>query len=147
MPGRVTERAPVRATTARARTRARARGGTRPLPRRSVRTRAERSSRTDPRGRRIRPAPVSLHSVMRDPFPIVPNLGCGIGLRRDHYGYVLEHWPAVDWFEIISENFMVAGGRPLWVLDQVRERYPIVMHGVSMSIGTTDPLDYGYLAE
>jgi uncharacterized protein (UPF0276 family) len=74
-----------------------------------------------------------------------PNLGCGIGLRREHYGHVLEHWPAVEWFEIISENFMVPGGRPLWVLDQVRERYPIVMHGVSMSIGTTDPLNFEYL--
>jgi len=76
-----------------------------------------------------------------------PDLGCGIGLRREHYGHVLEHWPAVDWFEIISENFMVPGGRPLWVLDQVRERYPIVMHGVSLSIGSTDPLNYEYLAE
>ena len=76
-----------------------------------------------------------------------PRLGCGLGLRRDHYGYILEHWPAVDWFEIISENFMVQGGRPLWVLDQVRERYRLVMHGVSLSIGTTDPLNYEYLAE
>jgi uncharacterized protein len=78
---------------------------------------------------------------------LFPRLGCGIGLRRDHYGYVLEHWPAIDWFEIISENFMVPGGRPLWVLDQVRERYPIVMHGVSMSIGSTDPLNLGYLRD
>jgi len=76
-----------------------------------------------------------------------PDLGCGVGLRREHYGYVLEHRPAIDWFEIISENFMVPGGRPLWVLDQVRERYPIVMHGVSLSIGSIDPLSYDYLAE
>ncbi|MBI2962740.1 MAG: DUF692 domain-containing protein [Deltaproteobacteria bacterium] len=74
-----------------------------------------------------------------------PRLGCGIGLRREHYAYILEHWPALDWFEIISENFLVPGGRPLWVLDQVRERYSIVMHGVSMSIGSSDPLDFGYL--
>src|SRR5882724_10386973 len=84
-------------------------------------------------------------TVVRDSS--FPRLGCGIGLRREHYGYILEHWPSVDWFEIISENFMVPGGRPLWTLDQVRERYPLVMHGVSLSIGTTDPLDYQYLAE
>jgi uncharacterized protein len=72
-------------------------------------------------------------------------LGCGIGLRREHYSYVLEHWPALDWFEIISENFMVRGGRPLYVLDRVCERYPVVMHGVSLSIGTTDPLNFDYL--
>lgn len=74
-----------------------------------------------------------------------PRLGCGIGLRRDHYAYILEHWPALDWFEILSENFMVPGGRPLWLLDQVCERYPVAMHGVSMSIGSTDPLDFDYL--
>ena len=75
-----------------------------------------------------------------------PRLGCGLGLRREHYGYVLEHWPSLDWFEITSENFMVPGGRPLYVLDRVRERYPIVMHGVSLSIGTSDPLDFEYLS-
>src|SRR6266481_2335906 len=74
-----------------------------------------------------------------------PALGCGVGLRREHYGAILEHWPALDWFEITSENFMVPGGRPLYVLDRVRERYPIVMHGVSLSIGTSDPLDFEYL--
>ena len=82
-----------------------------------------------------------------DRNPPFPRLGCGIGLRREHYEYVLDHWPSVDWFEIISENFMVPGGRPLWTLDQVCERYPLVMHGVSLSIGTTDPLDFEYLAE
>jgi len=74
-----------------------------------------------------------------------PRLGCGIGLRREHYGYILEHWPALDWFEIISENFMVPGGRPLYVLDRVVERYRVVMHGVSLSIGSTDPLNLEYL--
>ena len=76
-----------------------------------------------------------------------PRLGCGIGLRREHYGYVLENWPALDWFEIISENFMVPGGRPLYVLDRMRERYRVVMHGVSLSIGSTDPLNVDYLHE
>mgnify|MGYP003344771811 CR=1 FL=1 len=54
--------------------------------------------------------------------------------------------PAVDWFEVISENFMDSAGRPRWVLDQIAERYPMVMHGVSLSIGSTDRLDFGYLA-
>jgi uncharacterized protein len=73
------------------------------------------------------------------------HLGLGVGLRTIHFGYILEHWPAVDWFEIISENFMDSRGRPRWVLEQVAERYPVVMHGVSMSIGSTDPLDFDYL--
>jgi uncharacterized protein (UPF0276 family) len=77
----------------------------------------------------------------------LPDLGIGLGLRTVHYAHILEHWPAVDWFEIISENFMQTEGRPLSVLDQVAERYPIVMHGVSMSIGSTDPLDMDYLRE
>lgn len=76
-----------------------------------------------------------------------PRLGCGIGLRTKHYAYVLEHRPAVDWFEVISENFMVRGGKPLDVLDRVREHYPVVMHGVSLSIGSADPLSADYLRE
>ncbi len=73
------------------------------------------------------------------------SLGLGVGLRSVHYGYVLEHWPDVGWFEIISENFMRSQGRPRYVLDRIRERYPVVMHGVSLSIGSTDPLDREYL--
>lgn len=73
------------------------------------------------------------------------NLGLGVGLRSVHFPYILSHWPAVDWFEIISENFIDSQGRPRYVLDQVAERYPVVMHGVSMSIGSTDPLDFDYL--
>ncbi len=75
----------------------------------------------------------------------LPDLGIGVGLRTVHFAHVLEKRPAVDWFEIISENFMDTGGRPIWVLDQIAERYPIVMHGVSLSIGSTDPLDLTYL--
>src|ERR1700675_4536691 len=75
----------------------------------------------------------------------LPNLGLGVGLRSVHFPYILENWPAVDWFEIISENFMDSAGRPRYVLDQIAERYPIVMHGVSLSIGSTDPLDFEYL--
>ena|ERR1022692_1356121 len=76
-----------------------------------------------------------------------PFLGFGVGLRRDHYVHIIETHPKVDWFEILSENFMVAGGRPLEVLDQVKEHYPLVMHGVSMSIGSTDPIRTDYLCE
>ena len=76
-----------------------------------------------------------------------PDLGLGVGLRTVHFNHILENWPKVDWFEIMSENFMDTEGRPLYVLDQITERYPIVMHGVSMSIGSTDPIDFDYLAK
>jgi uncharacterized protein len=74
------------------------------------------------------------------------NLGLGVGLRTTHFPYILAHNPAVDWFEIISENFMDSQGRPRYILEQIAERYPIVMHGVSLSIGSTDPLNFDYLA-
>jgi uncharacterized protein (UPF0276 family) len=74
-----------------------------------------------------------------------PDLGIGIGLRTVHFPHILEHQPQIDWFEVLSENFMDTGGRPLYVLDQVAERYPVALHGVSMSIGSTDPLDLEYL--
>ena len=75
------------------------------------------------------------------------NLGVGLGLRTAHYSHILSERPKVDWFEIISENFLETEGRPLEVLDQIAEHYPIVMHGVSLSIGSTDPLDRGYLKQ
>ena len=74
-----------------------------------------------------------------------PDLGLGLGLRSLHFMHILEHWPKVDWFEIISENFMDSQGRPRHVLGQIAARYPIVMHGVSLSIGSTDPLNMDYL--
>ena len=77
----------------------------------------------------------------------LPYLGHGVGLRTQHYATVLEEAPRVDWFECISENFMVEGGNPRRVLRQVRERYPVVLHGVSLSIGSVDPLDPTYLDE
>jgi len=76
-----------------------------------------------------------------------PHLGLGVGLRTVHFPYILQHRPNVDWFEIISENFMDSQGRPRYVLEQLAEQYPIVMHGVSLSIGSTDPLDFEYLAK
>lgn len=75
----------------------------------------------------------------------LPHLGLGVGLRSVHFSYLLQQWPEVDWFEVISENFMDSGGRPRSVLDQLADRYPIVMHGVSLSIGSTDPLNFEYL--
>jgi len=75
-----------------------------------------------------------------------PYLGYGLGLRKEHYKTILDERPAVDWFEILSENYMVDGGKPLYYLDRIREQYPLVMHGVSLSIGGTDPLDQDYLA-
>lgn len=74
-----------------------------------------------------------------------PNLGLGVGLRTVHFGHILEKKPAVDWFEIVTENFLDTGGRPAWVLDRIAERHRLVLHGVSMSVGSTDPLDLGYL--
>ncbi len=76
-----------------------------------------------------------------------PDLGLGVGLRTVHYPHILEKKPEVDFFEILSENYMDTGGRPSWVLDQVAERYPIVMHGVSMSIGSVDPLNFDHLTK
>ena len=76
-----------------------------------------------------------------------PFLGFGLGLRAQHYAEILEGNPAVDWFEVISENYMIPGGQPLRILDKIRERYPVVMHGVSLSIASTSPLDLDYLRD
>ncbi len=73
------------------------------------------------------------------------SLGFGLGLRTPHYEDILANRPAVDWFEIISENYMVEGGKPLHFLDRIRADYPMVMHGVSLSVGSTAPLDQAYL--
>ncbi len=76
----------------------------------------------------------------------LPYLGYGLGLRAKHYPYILEHLPKeVQWFEIITENFIETDGRPKRVLGQVAAHYPMVMHGVSLSIGSTDPLNRDYL--
>jgi len=75
----------------------------------------------------------------------LPYLGFGLGLRVDHYETLIDEPGKVEWLEIVSENYLVPGGRPLRWLERFRERFPLVMHGVSMSIGGTDPLDMGYL--
>ncbi len=74
-----------------------------------------------------------------------PYLGFGLGLRPKHYRDILDGNPQVDWFEVISENYMIGGGQPLAILDQIAERYPVVMHGVSLSIASTAPFDEEYL--
>lgn len=74
-----------------------------------------------------------------------PALGYGLGLRVDHYEEILDNHPRIDWFEAMSENYMIPGGRPLHNLRRIRERYPVVMHGVSLSIGSSDPLNRDYL--
>lgn len=73
------------------------------------------------------------------------NLGLGVGLRNKHFNYLLHHPPQVDWFEIISENFMDDFGYARHILMHVRKDVPVVMHGVSMSIGSSDPLNFVYL--
>ncbi len=77
----------------------------------------------------------------------LPYLGFGLGLRTEHYHPILETSPKVDWFEILSENYMIPGGKPLYFLDKIRENYPCVMHGVSLSIGSTAPIDKAYLRD
>ena len=76
----------------------------------------------------------------------LPRLGLGLGLRNVHFEDILSGRPAVDWFEAISENFMDSGGRPRAVIRAVAEHYPLALHGVSLSIGSADPLDRDYLA-
>ena len=73
--------------------------------------------------------------------------GLGLGLRPQHYEAILESADGIDWLEVITENYLVPGGKPLHFLERFRERFPLVMHGVSLSIGSTDPLDAAHLAQ
>lgn len=75
----------------------------------------------------------------------LPDLGVGLGLRVPHYAHILEAHPAVDFFEVISDNYMVAGGKPRYHLARIIERYAVVQHGVSLGIGNPDPPDPAYL--
>jgi uncharacterized protein (UPF0276 family) len=95
-----------------------------------------------------RPLPRPGHTSLREtPMPIVNSTfsGFGLGLRKEHYGDFLERQIPVEFVEVISENFMVDGGRPRHTLRLVRERHPVALHGVSMSIGSADGLDHDYL--
>ncbi len=78
---------------------------------------------------------------------MLPDLGFGLGLRKDHYETILNESPPVDWFEALTENYLVPGGKPLYYLERIREHYPMVLHGVSLNIGSADPLDHNYLAQ
>jgi uncharacterized protein (UPF0276 family) len=77
----------------------------------------------------------------------LPNLGVGVGLRTAHYAHLLEHWPEVAWFEVLSDNYLNTRGRPLEILDRIAERYPVALHGVSLNIGSSDPLDLAYVRD
>ena len=77
----------------------------------------------------------------------LPYLGFGLGLRKEHYIDILETKPTVDWFEVLTENYLVPGGKPLYYLDKIHQHYPMVMHGVSLSIGGSDPLNMHYLKQ
>lgn len=77
----------------------------------------------------------------------MPFLGFGLGLRPDYYEEILTQKPDLDWFEILSENYLVPGGKPLYYLDKIRQHYPMVMHGVSLSLGSSDPVDRNYLKQ
>lgn len=79
--------------------------------------------------------------------PKLRNLGFGLGLRTEHYNSILDSKPNIDWLEVISENYMVPGGKPLHFLDRIRAEYPVVMHGVSLSIGSTTAFDESYLRD
>jgi uncharacterized protein (UPF0276 family) len=84
------------------------------------------------------------HRALGNRFGL-PNLGIGVGLRSAHYRHILAERPAVDWFEIITDNYLETGGRPLRVVEEIARHYPIAMHGVSLSIGSADPLDLAYV--
>ncbi len=77
----------------------------------------------------------------------LPQLGFGVGLRSVHYEHILSEHPKVDWFEVLSDNYLHTRGRPLVFLERIAERYPLALHGVGLSIGSTDPLDRAYLGE
>ena len=90
------------------------------------------------------PALIFLRLKMNENSPF---LGFGLGLRTEHYNQVLESKPKVDWFEALSENYMIPGGKPLDYLTKIRAEYPVVMHGVSLSIGSTVAIDVDYLRD
>lgn len=74
-------------------------------------------------------------------------LGFGLGARPAHYEALLRKPRSLEWLEVLTENYLVPGGKPLYYLDRLRRDYPLVMHGVSLSIGSVDPLDFNYLAQ
>jgi uncharacterized protein len=77
----------------------------------------------------------------------LPQLGIGVGLRSTHYAHILSARPKLGWFEVLSDNYMNTAGRPLDFLDRIAEMYPVALHGVGLSIGSVDALDFSYLAQ
>ena len=114
-----------------------------PAKARAVASRASQSTQRVIQVGAARAAPI--HIMPANPFNGFTDYGIGIGLRVPHYQHILTRKPVVDWFEIISENFMVDGGRPLEVLDQILEQYRVVQHGVSMYFGSADKLNREHL--
>ncbi len=92
-------------------------------------------------------SPAAARAETSVPSAKPPFLGFGLGLRAQHYDEILSSNPPIDWFEVISENYMLPGGQPLRILDQIRARYPVVMHGVSLSIASTAPPNFEYLSQ
>ena len=86
-------------------------------------------------------------NILPENLTYSPSPGFGLGLRPEHYSEFLDQSQPVDWLEIISENYMVSGGKPIHMLDSIRADYPVVMHGVSMSVGSADPIDRDYLGD
>lgn len=80
-------------------------------------------------------------------MPSFSPLGFGLGLRPAHYDEILSTQPEIDWFEVLTEDYLVEGGESLNYLRQIAEHYPIAMHGLSMSIGSSDPLNWDYLKQ
>jgi uncharacterized protein len=93
----------------------------------------------------LAPRPQLSKQVPANRFNGFTDYGIGVGLRIPHYRHILEKKPVVSWFEIISENFMVDGGRPLATLDRILEQYRVVQHGVSMYFGSAEPLNRDHL--
>jgi uncharacterized protein (UPF0276 family) len=87
-----------------------------------------------------------MQHALRSRFDL-PRLGHGIGLRSSHYAHILEQKPRIDFFEVLSDNYLNTEGRPLWFLERIAADYPLVLHGVGLSIGSSDPLDRRYLDE
>src|SRR5688500_3205810 len=146
-------------TPARARTPARAKGAARPTNT-GVRGRTPAKGRVavraelDPNtrvaawcGALPSPGPSLDGAAMKHRRFELPNLGLGVGLRTVHYSHILRHEPEVQWFEVLSDNCMHTEGRPLFYLDRIAEMYPVALHGVGMSIGSSDPLDMDYLKQ
>src|SRR5246127_4821517 len=91
------------------------------------------------------PASPTAHAERPQQSARPPFLGFGLGLRAQHYDEILNGNPPIDWFEVISENYMLPGGQPLRILDRICARYPVVMHGVSLSFASTAPPNFEYL--